>query len=83
MFDFPAALLFAKIAQSHLLHLPTFLVLKLLSILSTSFLAYGSYVKVVQPFKRFLTVCSMTIFGKKIQPYEAQGSKSSIFVFLQ
>ena len=83
MFDFPAALLFAKIVQSHLLHLRTFLVLKLLSILSTSFLASGSSVKVVQPVKSFRTVCSMTIFGKKIQPYEVHGSKSSIFVFLQ
>ena len=65
-FYFPATLFIAEIVQSHLRYLPTSLVLKLLYILSTSFLAYGSFVKVVQIFKSFPTVYSMTIFGKKL-----------------
>ena len=72
IFDFQAMLLFAKIAQSDLHHLSTSLVFKLLYVLSTSFLAYSSFVKVVQLFKSFPMIYSMTIFRKKsFQPYEA------------
>ena len=72
IFDFQAMLLFAKIAQSDLHHLSTSFVLKLLYVLSTSFLAYSSFVKVVQLFKSFPMIYSMTIFRKKsFQPYEA------------
>ena len=48
--------------------MPTSLVLKLLYIISTSFLAYGSFVKVVQLLKSFRMIYSMTIFRKKINP---------------
>ena len=64
-FDFKAILLFAEIAQSHLHYLSTSLVLKLLYILSTWFLTYGSFVKVVQLFRSFTMIYSMTIFRKK------------------
>ena len=53
IFAFPATLI-TKIAQSLLHYSPISLVLKLLYILSTLFLAYGS----------FVTVYSMTIFEK-------------------
>ena len=82
IFDFQAILLFAKIAHSHLHYLSTSLVLKLLYVLYTSFLPYGSFVKIVQLFKSFPMIYSMIIFRKKIQPYGAQGSKPAIFVFL-
>ena len=51
IFDFQATLLISKIGESHLHYSPTSLVLKLLYILSTSFLAYGSFVNVLQLLK--------------------------------
>ena len=60
-FGFQATLLIATISQSHLHYLPTALVLKLMYFLSTSFLTYGSFVKVAYLFKSFATVCSMNI----------------------
>ena len=65
IFDFQAILLFAKIAQSHLHYLSTSLVLKLLYVLSTSFLAYSSFIKVVQLFKSFPMIYSTVIFRRK------------------
>ena len=66
VFDFQAILLFTKIAQSHLYYLSTSLALKLLLVLSTSFLPCGSLVKVVQLFKNFPMIYSMIIFRKNI-----------------
>ena len=45
IFDFPTTLLITKIDLSHLNYLPTFLVLKHLYFLSTSFLTYGFFCK--------------------------------------
>ena len=45
--------------------MPTSLVLQLLYILFASFLAYGSFVNIVQLFKSFAMIYSMTIFRKK------------------
>ena len=72
IFDFQAILLFAKIAQSHLHYLSTSLVLKLLYVLSTSFLAYSSFIKVVQLFKSFPR-CTVRSYleEKKFQLYGA------------
>ena len=64
IFDFQV-ILFAKIAQSHLHYLSTSLVLKLLYVLSTSFLAYSSFIKVVQLFKSFPMIYSTVIFRRK------------------
>ena len=84
IFDFPVTLLIANIAQSHLHYLSSSLVLKLQYILSTLFLAYGSFVKVVQLFRSFPMIYRMTIFEKNIfDPYGTQDLKLAIFIFLQ
>ena len=59
----------------------TSFVLKLLYFLSTSFLAHGSFIKVVQLFKSFPTGYSFTLFGGFFHSYGAWGSKSTILVF--
>ena len=65
IFDFLATLLFAKTTWVILKLLrPTFEVLNLLFVLSTSFLAYGSFAKVVPLFKSFPMVCSMSTFER-------------------
>ena len=64
VFDFQTILLFAKITQSHSYYLSTSLVLKLLFVLSTLFLA--SFVNDFQLFKSFPMISSMTIFRKNI-----------------
>ena len=81
IFDFPATLFITKDCSFTLMLMPTSLVFKLLYILSTSFLAYDSLVKVVQLFKRFPMIYSRTIFRKKNLTLGVQGSKSAIFVF--
>ena len=59
----------------------TSFVLKLLYFLSPSFLAHGSFIKVVQLFKSFPTGYSFTLFGGFFHSYGAWGSKSTILVF--
>lgn len=84
IFDFPVTLLIANIARSHLHYLSSSLVLKLQYILSTLFLAYGSFVKVVQLFERFPAILHLEkTFLNPMPYYGAHSSKSGIFAFLQ
>ena len=81
IFDFPATLFITKDCSFTLILMPTSLVFKLLCILSTSFLAYDSLVKVVQLFKRFPMIYSRTIFRKKNSTLWGPGFKISHFRF--
>ena len=79
-FRFPSYWSLSLLSYTYIF-LPISLVLKLLYVLCTSFLAHGYFVKVVQLFKSFPMVCSMTIFGKQLPTVWGPGFEICHFSF--